>query len=95
MDMNDSMVQTLLSLGGKLYAVTQGPGDLLYIPSGFVFAERVGTQSDCLGVVLRGLVTPEHDSAAKSRLESVKNLVTDSGDVSGLSGMDKLLSFYQ
>ncbi|CAK9001532.1 Uncharacterized protein SCF082_LOCUS6964 [Durusdinium trenchii] len=95
MDMNDSMVQTLLSLGGKLYAVTQGPGDLLYIPSGFVFAERVGTQSDCLGVVLRGLVTPEHDSAAKSRLESVKNIVTDSGDVSGLSGMDKLLSFYQ
>ena len=39
----------------KMFTITHGVGDVLYLPQGWLFAERV-TKTDCLAMMSRGLV---------------------------------------
>ena len=88
MDLSEQMAHKMLEGGGKIFQCTQGPGDMLYLPCGYVFAEKVG-DADCLGMVLRGLVSSANDPGASGR---VKALLSRNDKVSKFFG--HVLDFY-
>ena len=79
----------MLEGGGKIFQCTQGPGDLLYLPCGYVFAEKVG-DTDCLEMVQRGLVSSANDPGASGR---IKALLCRTDKVSKFFG--NVLNFYE
>ena len=89
MDLSEQLAQKMLEGGGKIFQCTQGPGDMLYLPYGYVFAEKVG-DADCLGVVLRGLVSSANDPGASGR---IKSLLSINNKVSKFFG--HVLDFYE
>ena len=89
MDLTEQMATRMLEGGGKIFQCTQGPGDLLYLPYGYVFAEKVG-DADCLGMVQRGLVSSANDPGASGR---IKALLSKTDKVSKFFG--KVLDFYE
>ena len=48
----------------KLFAVTHGVGEVLYLPQGWLFAEKV-TNMDCLGYLSRGLVLNDFEGVTE------------------------------
>ena len=94
LDLNENGLQDLLATGGRLFSLTQGAGDLLYMPCGFVWAEKISQSSDCHGIVLRGLVTSTHDSMAKKRVECIKEISSVSACTTGCAKIDEVLAFY-
>eukprot|EP00435_Cladocopium_sp_Y103_P054893 s381_g18.t1 len=82
MDLSEQMAQKMVDDGGKLFQCTQGVGDILYIPCGYVFAEKIGLDADCSGFVLRGLVSEANDPGAADRCRAL------------LSRTDKVSKFF-
>ncbi|CAE6935294.1 unnamed protein product [Symbiodinium sp. CCMP2456] len=58
----------------KLYIVTHGVGEVLYMPQGWLFAERV-TKVDCHAMMSRGVVLRNAESAL-AEIEVVQMLLT-------------------
>ena len=78
MNMDQASVKKLVETG-PLYHVTQGAGDAIYLPAGYVFAEKISAKEDCLGCVARFLVTHENDPGVRDRLKAVQQSIIDSG----------------
>ncbi|CAJ1382744.1 unnamed protein product [Effrenium voratum] len=60
---------------GALQAVTHGPQELLYLPCGWIFAEKVMDNADLAGFVVRGVTAK--DTHAFSELTLLNNMLTE------------------
>lgn len=69
-------------------------GDAIYIPAGYVFAEKVAPNCDALGCVVRFLVSSENDTSVEKRLNEVSRAIKDSGG-QGSTSFQNILDFYK
>ena len=67
------LTKGLGSRNSFMYTVTHGPGDIFYLPAGWVFVEKITAQTDMLGMFVRGLVLK--DAEALSELGMVHKLL--------------------
>ena len=77
---------------GKVYYVTQGPRDIVYVPPNFVVSEKVGGVSDCLGYRW-AVVVPDNQRSDGAVLRLLKSLAAELGS-SGKDGalVDELVA---
>ena len=66
------------SRGNAVYHKTAGPKEMIYVPTGYMFVERIGRQNDYIGVVQRVLVS---DLAPElTRIKDYLDLVSKPSD---------------
>ena len=75
---------------GKVYYVTQGPRDIVYVPPNFVVSEKVGCVSDCLGYRWAVVVPDNQRSDGAVLLKSLAAELGSSGKDSAL--VDELVA---
>eukprot|EP00969_Alexandrium_andersonii_P097435 4300663-Alexandrium_andersonii.AAC.1 len=78
--MSSDQVKKYAVAGGKLFQATTGVSECVFLPQGFVVAEKVMTDMDLLGICARGLV--EKDKAAADTLAKIKGNAASAGSVS-------------
>ena len=61
------LTKGLGSRNSFMYTVTHGPGDIFYLPAGWVFVEKITAQTDMLGMFVRGLVLKDAEELGMVR----------------------------
>lgn len=72
-------LQQFIDGGDKILWGTIGVGDVLYLPAGWLCAERTAGAEDCLGVKLSFMTAPSVDIAARGELELYKREFNTAG----------------